>query len=449
MTTSSRPFRLSRRTALRGLGAAVALPFLDAMTSTARAQSAGDRSAARRLVFFYVPCGIDMATFLPSSLGRDYVLSPMLAPLERVRDSVSVVSGLRNTAAEALGDGGGDHARGTGAFLTAVHPLKSETQLQNGPSVDQVAAGALRGATRLPSLELGCESGSGVGACDIGYSCAYSHNISWASPTVPMPKEVNPRAVFDRLFAGADAGLTAEQIAQRRRRRASILDFVRDDARALQARLGASDNAKLDEYLTGVRELEQRIEAAPTTSTCAFPARPAGADADVEGYVKQMLDLAALSMQCDLTRVATFMLGNGGSNRSYGFLGHPGGHHEYSHHQGDPDKLQALADIGRWEISMVAHLMQRLRDIPEGDGNALDNSLLFFSSELEDGNSHGHDEMPVLLVGKGGGMIDAGQHLRIENAELGDVFLTMLKSIGVEQASFGEYGTRVLDEIIA
>lgn len=437
--------RLSRRATLKGLGAAVALPFLEAMRTSARAQAAS--ATPKRLLYFYVPCGIDMRTFLPSSTGRDFVLSPMLEPLDGVRDYVTVVSGLRNTAAKDLGDGGGDHARGTGAFLTAVHPLKSETQLQNGPSVDQVAATALRGQTRLPSLELGCESGSGVGACDIGYSCAYSHNISWASPQVPMPKEVNPRAVFDRLFAGADAGLTEEQVAQRRRRRSSILDFVREDTRTLNGRLGTGDKAKLDEYLTGIRDLERRIENVQP-NTCSFPERPQGADAEVETYVKQMLDLAALAMQCDLTRVATFMLGNGGSNRSYGFLGHPGGHHEYSHHQGDEDKLQALADIGRWEITMVAHLLQRLRDIPEGDGNVLDNSLLFFSSELEDGNSHGHDEMPVLLVGKGGGIIDAGQHVRIENAELGDVFMTMLKSIGVEQASFGEYGTRVLDEIV-
>lgn len=440
---------LSRRAALRGMGAAVALPFLEAMTRPARAQSApANGSTPKRLVFFFVPCGIDMRTFLPSTTGRDFVLSPMLEPLANVRDHVTILSGLKNTAAKDLGDGGGDHARGTGAFLTAVHPLKSETQLQNGVSVDQVAAAALRGQTRLPSLELGCESGSGVGACDIGYSCAYTHNISWASPTVPMPKEVNPRAVFDRLFAGADAGLTAEQVAQRRRRRSSILDFVREDTRTLQRRLGRNDNRKLDEYLTGIRDLEQRIENAQP-STCTFPERPQGADADVETYVKQMLDLTALAMQCDLTRVATFMLGNGGSNRSYGFLGHPGGHHEYSHHQGDPDKLQALADIGRWEISMVGHLLEKLNAMQEGEGTALESALLFFSSEIEDGNSHSHDELPVLLAGKGGGLIDAGRHVRIENAEIGDVFLTMLKSIGVEQSSIGEYGTRVLDEIVA
>lgn len=438
-------FRLSRRTALKGLGAAVALPFLEAMS--ARAQSATSTSP-KRLVFFYVPCGIDMGTFLPETTGRDWVLSPMLTPLESIRDKVTILSGLKNTAAKDLGDGGGDHARGTGAFLTAVHPLKSETQLQNGMSVDQVAASSLRGQTRLPSLELGCESGSGVGSCDIGYSCAYSHNISWATPTVPMPKEVNPRAVFDRLFAGADAGLTAEQVAQRRRRRSSILDFVREDTRALRPKLGTGDRAKLDEYLTGIRDLEQRIENVQPTQ-CAFPERPQGADADIEAYVKQMMDLCALAMQCDLTRVASFMLGNGGSNRSYGFIGHPGGHHEYSHHQGDPEKLQALADIGRWEISMMGYLLEKMNSVVEADGNTiLDNSLVFFSSEIEDGNSHSHDELPVVLAGRGGGLIDSGQHVRVENGEIGDVFMTMLKSVGVEQASFGEYGTRTLDEIL-
>jgi hypothetical protein len=262
-----------------------------------------------------------------------------------------------------------------------------------------------------------------------------------------MAKEVNPRALFDRLFAGADAGLTEEQKQQRRRRRLSVLDFVREDTRRLQGRLGANDNRKLDEYLTGVRDLERRIESTQPAQ-CTFGERPQGADADVEVYVKQMLDLAALAMQCDLTRVATFMMGNGGSNRSYGFLGHPGGHHEYSHHQGDADKLAALADIGRWEVSMLAHFCQKLAAVDEGGRSALDNTLCFFSSEIEDGNSHSHDEMPVLLVGKGGGAINAGQHVRVENAEAGDVFLTMLKTVGVEAASFGEYGTRVLDELL-
>jgi hypothetical protein len=444
-----RPFTLSRRAALKGLGALVALPMLEAMSRPARAQSAPS-SSITRLMFFYVPCGIRMDHFTPTTAGRNWELTPILEPLSKVKDSVVVLSGARNMAAFDLGDGGGDHARGTGAFLTAVHPLKSETKVQNGPSVDQVAAGFLKGKTRLPSLELGCESGSGVGTCDTGYSCAYAHNISWASPTVPMPKEVNPRAVFDRLFTGAEAGLTEEARAARRRRRRSVLDFVQDDTKRLQQKLGAPDRRKLDEYLTGVRELEQRIDQTSTT-TCSFPERPQGADTDVETYVHQMLDLAVLALQCDLTRVATFMLGNAGSNRSYRFLGHPGGHHEYSHHQGDEKKLAALSDIGRWEVKQYAYLLEKMAAVQEADGKTLlDNALVYFSSEIEDGNTHGHENMPVLLGGTGGGAVASGRHVKVDaQTDVGDVFLTMLRTVGVEAASFGDYGTRVVPELLA
>ena len=442
-------FTLSRRACLKGMGTLVALPFLEAMTLSKRARAQAAAASPRRLLYFYVPCGINMATFTPASEGANYTLPDMLTPLDKVRDRVLVLTGARNTAAKDLGDGGGDHARGTGAFLTAVHPLKSETRVQNGESIDQFAAGSLRGQTRLPSLELGCETGSGVGACDTGYSCAYSHNISWASPTVPMPKEVNPRAVFDRLFAGAEAGLTDEQKRVRRRRRLSVLDFVSDDTRRLQTKLGTTDKRKLDEYLTGVRDLETRIQDTQPTQ-CTFPDRPEGAAADTQTYVRQMLDLAALAMQCDLTRIVTFMYGNGGSNRPYGFIGHPGGHHEYSHHQSDPDKIQALADIGRFEVSQLAYLLEKMNAVQEADGTMLDNSLVFFSSEIEDGNTHNHENLPVLLAGKGGGVIHSGRHQKLDpSTEVGDIYLTMLKGVGVDAASFGEYGHKVLTELLA
>ena len=444
------PFSLSRRALLRGMGAAVALPFLEAMTSSkaARAQAASS-AGPRRLFFFYVPCGINMSTFTPSSEGADFAFPSMLASLADVRDSLLVLSGAKNTAATDLGDGGGDHARGTGAFLTAVHPLKSETRVQNAPSADQLAAQALKGKTRLSSLELGCESGSGVGACDTGYSCAYSHNIAWASPTVPMPKEVNPRAVFDRLFAGAEAGLSDGQKIARRRRRKSVLDFVMGDTQRLQKQLGSTDARKLDEYLTGIREVERSIDTAQPAQ-CAFPGRPDGPSADTPTYVKQMMDLSLLAMQCDLVRVTTFMMGNGGSNRPYGFLGHPGGHHEYSHHQNDPDKLQALNDIGRFEVSQLAYLLGKMAAVQESDGTLLDNSLVFFSSEIEDGNTHSHENLPVLLAGKGGGLVSSGRHVKLaDGTEIGDVLLTMLRSVGVDAASFGDYGHRVVSEILA
>lgn len=435
---------LSRRACLKGLGVSLALPFLDAMRP-ARAQSA---AAPRRLFFMFGPCGVDMRTFTPDATGRGFALSRMLEPLADVRESVLVVSGTRNTAAMDLGDGPGDHARGTGAFLTASHPLKSESRVQNGVSADQLAAQALRGQTRLSSLELGCQSGALVGACDIGYSCAYSNNISWASPTVPMPKEVSPRAAFDRLFQSADAGLTPEEREARRRRRLSVLDFVREDAVRLDQKLGVTDRRKLDEYMTSVRELERSISDAPVV-TCDLPERPAGADDDLQTYIRQMLDLVVLAWRCDLTRVATLMIGNAASDRSYGFLGHPGTHHEYSHHQSDPDKLEALADIGRFQVAQLAYLAKKLDAIDEGDGTALDNSVLFFSSELEDGNDHNHENLPCLLVGKGGGMLDTNRHIEVDpSTEMGDVLITLLRTVGVHVESFGQYGTGVVDEML-
>jgi hypothetical protein len=439
--------RLNRRAVLRGLGVTMALPFLDVMRApTARAQAA---ASPKRLFFYFTPCGINMNRWTPDSEGRNFDLPHILEPIDAIKDKALVVSGVRNTAAMDLGDGPGDHARGTGAFLTATHPLKSEGRVQNGASVDQVAAQALRGKTRLASLELGCEQGALVGSCDIGYSCAYQNNISWASSTVPMPKEINPRAAFDRLFQGAEAGLTPEEREARRRRRSSVLDFVRGDASRLQSKLGARDRQKLDEYLTSVRELERGIEDAPDV-TCSFPDRPAGADSEVQKYVRQMLDLVVLAFRCDLVRVASFMFGNGASNRSYSFIGHSGGHHEYSHHQNDAGKLQALADIGRFEVAQLAYLAKELDKIDEGDGTALDNSVLFMSSELEDGNAHSHTNMPLLLLGKGGGMLDTGRHVRVEDStEFGDVFLTLLRTVGVEQASFGQTGTRVIDSLVA
>jgi hypothetical protein len=437
---------LNRRAVLRGAGVALALPFLDIMRADrARAQ---ESSTPKRMFFMFTPCGINMREWTPSSEGRDYALTKILEPIADIKQKCIVLSGVRNTAAMDLGDGPGDHARGTGAFLTSCHPLKSEGRVQNGASVDQVAAQFLRGKTRLASLELGCEPGALVGSCDIGYSCAYQNNISWASATVPMPKEINPRAAFDRLFQGAEADLSPEERAARKRRRLSVLDFVRSDASRLNARVGARDRAKLDEYMTSVRELERSIDEAPEV-TCSFPDQPAGADVDVQKYVRQMMDLMVLAFRCDLTRVGSLMFGNGGSNRAYSFLGHPGGHHEYSHHQNDDGKLKALADINRFQIAQLAYFAKKLDAIDEGDGTALDNTVMFTSSELQDGNAHNHDDMPVLLLGRGGGMLDTGRHVRVDDSlEFGDVFLTMLRTIGMEAASFGQFGTRVIDELL-
>ncbi len=441
---------LSRRATLKGLGTALALPFLDAMRP-ARAQSTTPSNGATnaRFLAFFVPCGINMATFTPGEAGRGFGLSDMLTPLEKVRDHVSVLSGVRCTAALDQGDGPGDHARGTSTFLTASHPNKSEVRVQNAISIDQVLANAWRGQTSLSSLELGCEPGGAAGSCDVGYSCAYVHHNAWASPSTPLPKETNPRAVFDRLFQGSDAQLSPRAREDKRRRRRSVLDFVSDDAKRLQRALGKDDRRRVDDYLTGVRELERRVEA-QATSTCEVPATPEGASQDTEEYVRQMLDLAVVAFRCDITRVVTFMLGNGGSNRPYGFIGHPGSHHEYSHHNNDPEKLEALEDIGRWEVAQLAYVMEQMAAIDDGGVSLLERSGIVFGSELEDGNAHGHTNVPLLVGGGFSGALRLGEHLRLsDDTEVGDVHLTLLQAAGVDATTFGDDGRKPIDVLRA
>lgn len=437
---SVRPFRLSRRTFLKGAGAAMALPLLEAMLpGSARAQSA---EVPKRLFAFYVPNGIHMSAWTPGSEGAGYALTPILQPLAAYRDDFLVLSGLSNYAATPQGDGPGDHARGTGCFLTAAHPVKTEgADISIGPSVDQVAADFLADQTRLRSLELGCEGGGSTGGCDSGYSCAYSRNVSWRSATTPMPKEVNPRSVYDRLFAGFDPGETAQQIGKRQRYKQSVLDFVLDDAQRLSQRLGTRDRAKLDEYMTGVRELETRLETSTQGPSCEPFQRPDGTPADFQEHVRLMLDLVALAFQCDITRVATFMLGNGGSNRSYSFLGVSGAHHELSHHQGDSAKHAALQVIDTWEVEQLAYLLSKLKAAQDVEGSVLDNTLVFFSSEISDGNAHSHNNLPVLLAGRGGGAVSPGRHIAYpQSTPIANLFVSMLQSVGVSTSSFGDDG---------
>lgn len=443
---------LSRRTVLRGLGTAVALPFLEAMSPRAARAQTTTTDTPLRLAYFYVPCGIHMATFTPRTTGSlsDVALPPMLRSLDPVRQQVQVLSGVRCTAAFDQGDGPGDHARGTSTFLTATHPQKSETSIQNGVSADQVAARAWQGRTALPSLQVGCEAGDGAGVCDIGYSCAYAHNISWASPTTPLPKDTNPKTVFDRLFASTDLTLSAEARAEKRRRRRSVLDFVADDARRLHGKLGTSDQRRMDEYLTGVRELEARVEQSATAPVCAVPTAPGGTDIDTTATIDTMLDLVVAAFRCDLVRSATFMLGNAGSNRAYGFLGHPASHHEYSHHAGNDEKLDALAAIGRYEVERYGRFLEQLAAIDEGGESVLSRSAVVFGSELSDGDRHNHDDLPLLVAGRLGGALAAGQHRRLPpETELGDVHLPLLQAAGVDVGTFGEDGRRSIAAIRA
>ena len=428
---------LSRRTFLKGAGTAIALPFLEAMLPRkAWAQAA---AAPKRILAYYIPNGIHMAAWTPAAEGA-YELTPILAPLVNVRDDVLVISGLMNEPARP--DGPGDHASGTGAFLTCAHPFKTEgADIRNGISMDQVAAGAFGDATLFKSLQLGTDGGGSTGDCDSGYSCAYARNISWADDNTPLAKETNPQAVFDRLFAGRDPRENAEQARKKKLYRLSVLDYVKESATALSTKLGKTDREKVDEYLTGVRELEVRIQMlGESTCTGERPAAPA----NFEERVRIMSDLIVTAFSCDLTRVISFMLGNAGSNHVYSNLGIGDGHHQISHHQGNPVNHQQLTAIDTWEVEQLAYLLQRMKSIQEPNGSLLDNSLVFFSSEIEDGDSHSHYNMPVLLAGKAGGTIRSGRHLVAQGRKTSELFISMLNASGVNVQTFGD-GDRPLD----
>ena len=440
---TTRPAALSRRVFLRGAGAAIALPWLEAMRpsgSAARAACPEVVGPPTRFFAFYVPNGIQMDQWLPAASGPDYSLTPALASLGPYKDRLNVISGLRNNA--AIVPVAGDHARGTGSFLTCQTVVKTEgANISNGISLDQVMAQAVGDCTRFPSLELGIDGGSSVGGCDSGYSCAYARHIAWSDSQTPLPKETNPRELFDRLFADFDQALTAEQVERRRMYRMSILDFVRGDTKALQAKLGAADQQKLDQYLTGIYELEQQISKATDEAVC-YPGPKPDAPGDMPQHVRLMADLMTLAAQCDLSRVFTFMLGNAGSGRVYDFLGIGDGHHYLSHHQNDPVKRQALTVIDKWEVEQLAYLLGRLDSVVEGEGTLLDHSAVFFSSEIEDGDSHAHFNLPVLTAGGAGGKLSTGQHLAYTNDEpIADLFVALQQVMGVGSSTFGLDGT--------
>ena len=426
----------SRRRFLGGAAGLVALPWLESLAP----RVAGAHSAIpKRFVAFYVPNGIRMDAWTPTTTGTDYALTPILSPLKSVRQKVLVLSGLAN--APARPDGPGDHAAGTAGFLTCRHVVKTDgAGIRNGISVDQVAAQSVGRATRIASLQYGIDSGAGVGNCDSGYSCAYVRNISWASEAQPLPKLTSPEAAFSSLFDGADRKLSAAQRVRRRRDRSSVLDYVRGEAQSLSGAVSASDRVKLDEYLTGVRELERRVQGADSF-VCAAPSEPP-ADLPYPDHVRLMLDLTVLALKCDATRIVSFMLGNGGSTRSYDFLGVQGGHHDISHHQKRTENLDKLQVIDTWEVAQFAYLLQRMDSIQEEDGTLLDHSAVFFSSEIEDGDTHSHYNLPVLIGGGLGGTLPTGAHLRAPyNAPLGGLFLTLLAGLGAPAAHFGDDGS--------
>ncbi len=436
--------QLSRRSVLRGLGTTIALPWLEAMAPVAtRAEGPGRGSAPpKRIAFLYVPNGVHMRDWTPTQEGCRFAFPPTLRALEPFRDELLVLSGLAQNNAAPMGDEGGDHARSLACFLTGMHPLKTDgANIRAGVSIDQVAAGQVGQATRLASLELGIDPSAQAGSCDSGYSCAYSSNISWKSATLPMAKEIDPRLVFDRLFGSqVRKGTPAEQ-ARRQLYDRSILDFVREDARQLHAQLGMNDRRKIDEYLNSLRELERRIQRADVTldsQPLPSPSRPTGIPKDLREHLRLMLDLMALSFQADATRICTFMFANEASNRAHHFLSVPDGHHDLSHHGNDPKKHEKIKAINRFHVEQFAYLLGKLKAMPEGDGSLLDNTMIVYGSGISDGDRHNHDDLPILLAGKGGGTIKTGRHIRYDSQPLNNLYLSMLDRMSVKIDRHGD-----------
>jgi hypothetical protein len=420
------PARLSRRALLQGLGAAISLPLLDAMTPTA---------APLRLAFIYVPNGIMMNQWTPASDGADFELPRILAPIAPHRDNVLVLSGLTQNTGRALGDSNGDHARASASYLTGVHPKKTDgAGISAGISVDQVAASKLGAASKLPSLELACEDGRLVGNCDSGYSCAYSNTLSWRTPNAPLPCEVNPRVVFERLFGSLDENPADRQ--KRRRDEISILDYVFDETCRLTRQLGRSDLHKIDEYLTSVREIERRIQFAEKDDQQVPPsfAKPTGVPADFADYAKLMFDLMLVAFQTGTTRVSTFMLGREGSVRAYREIGISEAHHPVTHHSGKPDLIEKVVAINAYHVQQFAYFLGKMKSTPDGDGTLLDHSLIVYGSGLSDGNRHEHNNLPVLLAGKAG-----GRHVTYPaETPMNNLHLALLDRVGVHMDSLGD-----------
>ena len=426
----SRTKTLSRRAFLGGASVMVSLPFLEAMMpSRAEAEVAG---FPQRLLAFYVPNGIHMQAWTPSSTGAGFPLTPLLEPLAPWQDQLLVVTGLANSPGQP--DGNGDHVAGTGAFLTCTHVNKSETNLTNGISMDQVYAQHIGSQTVVPSLQLGIEGGGNTGNCDSGYACAYVRNISWVGNT-PLSKLTSPSTVFDLLFAGFDPEASSDDLAVRKENRLSVLDRTLADAEALEQKLGASDRIKLEGYLDSVRDLELKVQSEDAMGTCD-PGGSPGDGSDYRQRTQLMLDLIVKAFECDRTRTISFMLGNGASLRTFDFLGYPNGHHLYSHHANSPANFAAIQAINKWEVEQLAYLLQGLDAVVEPNGTLLDNTMVYFSSEVEDGNAHRHSNLPVLLAGRGGGVIESGRHVRHDGVRLANLYLSMLQGLGVTVGSF-------------
>lgn len=437
--------KLSRRTVLRGLGVSLALPWLEATGTIAKAAVAAP--SPTRMGFIFVPNGIVMENWTPKTEGYGFELTRILEPLAPVQDDLLVLTGLTHDKGRANNDGAGDHARSASVFLTGAQPRKTDGEkIRSGISVDQLAAQSVGHHTRFSSLELGVDPGRMAGNCDSGYSCAYSSNISWSSESTPVGKEVNPRLVFERLFASGKPSEVDRSKQQRDALQKSVLDFIAEDAKRLQSKLGRNDNQKLDEYLTGVREIERRLgtKSSKPVELDVDYAIPDGVPGDYQDHMRLMCDMMVLAFQTDSTRIATMMFANAGDNKNYRKIGVPDGHHDLSHHQSDAVKLEKITQINRFHIQQLSYLLQKMKSIREGEGTLLDNSMIVYGSGISDGNRHNHDNLPILLAGSGGGSIATGRHLRYDlETPVCNLFMSMLDRMGVDAPFIGDSTGRI------
>ena len=437
--------QLSRRAVLRGIGASIALPFLDAMYPAFAAQNVKKALSATRMAFLYVPNGIVMEHWTPAGeIGSTPLetLPRISSALTPYRHDLLMLTGLTSDGGRAHGDGPGDHGRAGAAYLTGVHPKKTYGKdIKTGVSMDQIAARQLEGKTRFASIELGCEEGIQGGNCDNGYSCAYSNSLSWRTENTPNPPEIRPRAVFERMFGAAD---DEKDPAKRQRLdsyQKSILDIVLSDANSLRTSLGGSDRRKLDEYMFAIRDIEKRIQKTERDNDIkvAVTAPSASIPTEFHEHSMVMMDLLALAFQTDMTRIITVLMGIEQSPRNYPEIGITEGHHGLTHHQGDKEKIEKVAKINEYHIKQFAYLLDKLKATPDGDGTLLDHSMIVYGSALADGNAHQHNNLPTVLAGRANGTITPGRHVRYaDETPIANLYMSMLDRMGVPVDKIGD-----------
>jgi len=436
---------LPRRTFLRGMGAAVGLPFLDAMVPALAIGQARAAKAPVRMAFAYVPNGIIMNQWNPDYEGKLGELPRVLKPLEPLKDDILLLGNLTHNTGRALLDGAGDHGRCCGSYLTGIQVKKTMIDIKAGVSCDQLVANQIGDKTRFPSLEVGMEDARQAGDCDSGYSCAYTNNLAWKSDTQPLPPILDPRALFERLF-GNGRILSPEAKARQADYRRSILDFVNEDTRKLESSLGPTDKRKLEEYLSSIREVEKQIEKAEKTNAQVDPhmEKPYGVPADFAEHFKLMTDMITIAFQADLTRVVTFLMTREGTSRPYRELDIADGHHPCTHHQNKPELIEKVTRINTYHTKQVAGWIEKMKSIKEGDSTLLSNSMLVYGAGLSDGNRHLHEDLPTLIAGQGGGTIKTGRRVVYRReTPMCNLHLSMMERMGVRMEHFGDATGRV------